>query len=528
MEMNRRQIVCPYCFKEFIDDEVCFRSERVELGENPNIPEEYEDFTDFMKRSRDPEDVRRRIIEGTKEWEFFSAKQDDQYESFWRMYNGTSERGSRIDETFGVKAYERPVINPLNEYHRDYLRQQPDGGYLISDSEGMVKQVQLQSGEVCSRRVCPYCHNPLPDGFGKSPAKSIVVIGITGSGKTVFLSQLLKGMKKYAGKVGISASPLGENARQFYETFNVQANYPLPASTPTRQLQQPLFFDLVQGGSSGEKMTDTLVLYDVAGEVLTDSGMVRSYAPFVSHADGFVLLIDPDQFDVVSGSNASARVLDDPTKVLDTIHSIVAESANKKCHIPCAVCISKADEMSMQSALGPHLSELLKEDVVALRGPNRLPVTQFNAGDHNEIARELDDWLRHHSPMLIQQMLSSYERFSFFAFSALGCEVADGVINDVPCKYPVGPVIPRRVEEPLFWLFNAFGFIGSDRSTYDPAAGLGACPHCGSEQVRELPDGSIYRKEKSSKKGLFGLKKEIEEFSVNRVCAKCGEQWWDD
>ena len=60
-------------------------------------------------------------------------------------------------------------------------------------------------GKPTYRRVCPYCHNPLPMGFGKHRVKNISIIGITGAGKTVYISQLLKGMTEYAAKSGLGA-----------------------------------------------------------------------------------------------------------------------------------------------------------------------------------------------------------------------------------------------------------------------------------------------------------------------------------
>ena len=42
-----REITCPYCFSVFPHNAVHFRSERVSVGVNPFIPEDYDDFEEF-------------------------------------------------------------------------------------------------------------------------------------------------------------------------------------------------------------------------------------------------------------------------------------------------------------------------------------------------------------------------------------------------------------------------------------------------------------------------------------------------
>ena len=47
------KIICPYCFEEMNDNEVLFRSEKVEERGQPDMfPDGYEDIRDFDARYR--------------------------------------------------------------------------------------------------------------------------------------------------------------------------------------------------------------------------------------------------------------------------------------------------------------------------------------------------------------------------------------------------------------------------------------------------------------------------------------------
>ena len=246
------KIICPYCFnsanggKPVSDEDVMFRSERVNHGEPEFIPDEYDTIEDFSHRytGSDKDELLRRY----NDWNFFAEEADPVYENFWAKFDGTTEVNP-TDDFLQVKAQNRRVIDPKDPYHQYYLKKQADGGFFIRDAQGMVTQIELTTGEKCHRRVCRFCHNPLPENYGKNPVKFAAIIGITGAGKTVFLAQLLKYMKQYVAKVGLNAVVSNVSVRIFSEKNKVEANEPLPGSTPKQKLQQPLFYELVKDGT---------------------------------------------------------------------------------------------------------------------------------------------------------------------------------------------------------------------------------------------------------------------------------------
>lgn len=506
-------IICPYCFKKMQDHEVLFRSEKVNLGEPEFIPDDYDDLEDFIARYRKAD--RDQILAKYRDWEFFAETEDPEYNAFWEKFNGTTEYNP-ADEVLQVKAYRRRIIDPANQAHQKYLRIQPTNEYFIRDDQGMVSQIELASGERCNRRVCRHCHNPLPDNYGKNNVKFATVVGITGAGKTVYLSQLLRRIKTYAVKVGLSAIVGGTAVATFLKNNSVAAKHPLPGSTPATRFQQPLFFEMVRDAGSHGRVTETFVLYDVAGEVFKESSLVTKFAPFIEHADGVIVLIDPMQFEVISGASMTGRELDDPTTALQTIHNIISHaSGNEKCDVPMAVCLSKVDTEAVQSVIEQDLRTRLLDDVKGIPDAKGFNTPIFNAKEYAPIANGLRNFIQSNELVLAQLLQTNYSSYAYFAFTALGCDVEEGTAdNGTKYQYPVGPVLPKRVEEPLLWLFYKLGYIGKNAAL----PGEIYCPECNSDNNYELPeDERIMR----VKKGLFGKK----DVYVNRCCKNCGHKW---
>lgn len=511
------KIVCPYCFKEMEDNQVLFRSELVHHGEPDILPTDYDDLEDFLRRYRGPD--KEEILTQYRDWTFFNEVKDPVYESFWANFNGTTEYNP-ADDLLNVKAYYRRVIDPSNTGHQKYIKMQPDGTCFIRDGQGMVSQIELVTGEKCNRRVCPHCHNPLPDNYGKHPVKFATIIGITGAGKTVYLSQLLRRMRNYAVKAGLTAIVTNAGVRTFLEANQIKAKEPLPGSTPATRLQQPLFYEMVRDAKEKGTVTETFVLYDVAGEVFRDetATLVHRFAPFIEHADGAIVLIDPMQFEVISGMSRTGRQLDDPTTALNTIHNIVSHgNQGKKCDIPFAICVSKADTQEVQNVLSDDLRSMLLEDVRGIEDTNGFCKPLFNAKEYAPIARELSRFIKNNELVLAQMMQTNYSSYGYFAFTALGCDVEEGQRpNGEKYQYPVGPVLPKRVEEPLLWLFYKLGYIGKNA----PLPGEIYCPVCGSQNTRELPEDERVITET---RGIIFRKKS--EIYVNRCCNACGHKW---
>ncbi|MCI6042488.1 GTPase domain-containing protein [bacterium] len=508
--MKDYTIICPYCFREFSHKKVHFRSERVNKGECEALPEQYDDIEDFKIRYRgnDKEEILRKCMD----WAFFQETEDQKYEQFWNDpsngFGGTTEYNP-ADEKLGVLSYKRKVIDPENPQHQKYLKKQQDGGYLIYDADGLATNIELFNDETCNRRVCPHCHNPLPGQYGKYPVKFTTVIGITGAGKTVYLSQLIKFLRNYAPKVGLSAQTSTVSARVFLDNNVVKENVALPGSTPPERLLQPLFYDLVRMTPQG-RVTQTFVLYDVAGENCVNPDLMHRFGRFIENAHGIFLLIDPAQFSAVKEIKQQASEAAGPTEVLDAIHNLVSRgSAELQCDIPIAVCISKSDT-EIQDVLDSELCSQLMEEVEGLKDKTGHGLTLFNASKYNPVAEGLRDFMMANEIALEQMLYVNYSVYNYFAFTALGCDVSDD-------GKPIGPILPKRIEEPLFWLFHQFGYIDSDVPIFQPGRKNIRCPECDSQNVEELPEDqrTVVQKKLFKKKIIY----------VSHKCSNCGHMW---
>ncbi len=530
------KITCPYCFETFDDTAVHFRSEYVSDENDNPLPDEYSDIEEFKANFRGSDEERQRIMREYEEWNFFREGEDKGwngclgYQGFWARFkdgNGTTEKNPE-DDVLGVKAYHRRIINPYNPMHNKYLIYQGND-FFIRDSQGMVYQIVLKNGQKCHRRVCPHCHNPLPNQYGLSSVKFITVVGITGAGKTVYISQLLKGMQQYVTKVGMSARRTTPSPRIYIEANKIAAGEPVPASTPAGDFQQPLFYDIVSENprNRNEKITETFVIYDIAGELFKDQykESLPVFAEFITKADGIILLIDPSQFQSIinSGStNNDEKVT--PSSALNAIHELINPDTTIKSRVPIAVCISKIDMEEVQEVLDDNLKNLLVESVEGIEGRDGFCMPVFKAVSHNPIAKGLHNFIKAEDMDLAMTLHRNYLHYSFFAFTALGCNTSevkkeiDG--KEVVYSVPIGPVLPKRIEEPLFWLFKNFGYITSDVRCYlEPVK----CPVCHSQNVHELPEEQQTIVEK------VGLFKKVER-KVNFCCENpgCQYKWWQD
>lgn len=500
-------ITCPYCFGKFEHDQVHFRSERATVGLCDAIPSDYDDFDDFVLNYRGAD--KESILAQCQEWEFFREGEDKEYARFWKSHGGTTtEQISR-----NKASYRRRVINPADSSHRRYLKVQDQNGGVLRYQDGFVTSIRLNTGELCTQRVCPYCHNPLPNQYGRHETRFIAVIGVTGAGKTVYLSQLIRGFDDYVVRGGLASLKTTDSPMQFLNNNPINTRVPLPGSTPPGNFLQPLFYDLSKTDESGRLKVYTLVIYDVAGENCSMDAE-SWFGEFIGNMHGVFLLIDPVQFRVVQGAAYEDEIEQKgrPSDALQALHHYISGgSSGAKCEVPLAVCISKSDMEIVQDVMGEELADALQEDVEPVYDAGGNLLSQFNAKQYNPIAVKLHDFIKQNELALEQLIGVNYACYNYFAFTSLGCGVDESGI-------PEGPILPRRIEEPLLWLFHNFGFIGSNDRVVDYGA---PCPHCKSTLNRRR----LYGEERIyvTKKSLFGKVKEFEEYDY--YCDACDQYY---
>lgn len=429
-------IKCPYCFRSFSHNQVLFRSATAfnEVDLDP----------DGLGRSREDieidfgidDDKKKELISKFNLREKFLIRDDEKYTEFWNDFGSTSEVNSGVNES--ILDYKRPILDP-NDSMLVPNGAQPDG-------DGFVSKVEDCFGKESFDRVCPHCHNPLPPNYGKFDIKFLSVIGIQSAGKTVFLSKLIENIGDYAAKLGMAALPASNSSRKFVKDNKVAEGHPLPGATPERYMSQPLFYNLTYT-LNGKRENRMFVIYDIAGENCVNAAKIQNFAKFVSNSDGLLVLLDPEQFRCLGGK---AQGLADG--VLATLRSVFTTADLVK--IPLALCISKSDIMKPLNML----PEICFDDV---RTVNK---KLFCAEDYNKISNKLCEIYEGSEPAITVALEQNYMNFNYFAFSTLNCDV---VRDERGVKYPERQPDPKRIEEPLFWMFKEFGFISSEREVVD-------------------------------------------------------------
>ncbi len=450
------KIICPYCFHEFSHTAVHFRMETVYDESELND----EGMTEQEVNALPESDRKKRLLQQTNERKPFLSKDDEKYGKFWEIFQGgTTEQSLGRDAELPCQVYQLPIIDPSSPIASEALLVQPGrnedfrpGKYLIYDGDGMAIAVQDRlNKKSTNRRVCPFCHNPLPFQYGKYPVKFIAVIGVTGSGKTVYISQMLKNMGNYMSHVGITSFFTSDHETNFINANPVSLDKPLPPSTMAGSFSQPMFYDL-QKREGNQVVTNTIVIYDIAGEDCQKAADMAKFAGYINHADGIMLLVDPTQLDWAEGEMEAKA---DPVLVLNTIHGAIKWKIEAGgCSIPVAVCVSKSDTYE-------DMIETCQYDIVPTVDQHGKRTFLFNATDYNELEKEL---VKRMNDTLHLALRNNYVHFNYFAFSATGGPTVEQTdpVSGVSGTYLVTPPVPKRIAEPLLWLLYCFGFIHSD------------------------------------------------------------------
>lgn len=459
------QIVCPYCFNEasrvtngdakaFSHTMVHFRAESYYQDETAIEQDSRINMSKIDIEMLDNKNEREAKLSEYKLRERFLLKDDAKYNEFWGKYDGTTEK---VRGNNNVQPWKLPVISRGDGVQK-----------LICDAQGFVTGAVDNLGNITHQRVCPFCHNPLPLNFGKNNVKKISIIGVTGAGKTVYISQLLKGMDSAAKKVGLTAFFTTDHETNFIEDNPVKRGVALPDSTSPSRLSQPMFYDIVQG-EGVDVRKDTIVLYDIAGENCKSAADMAKFSKFVEHSDGMILLVDPKQLGFIpetetleedSIENQVQEEKINPSLALNTLYGVL-EDDNVKSRIPIAVCVSKSDRCF------DILPDIAREQVPdSGRDETGMRRREFDGKSYNILEGELRELLDRNAAEMCGILINGYINYNFFAVSAVGCEC----VKDKKTGFysPVDTPEPRRIEEPILWLFKQFGYIKSNTKVKRP------------------------------------------------------------
>lgn len=439
---------CPFCFKKFSTEAVQFKAMTV--------------FTE-----QDLEDDN----ETANETKMLYMEDDDkQYDDFWKQYPGSDPEFeySRNPTLLG-----RDV--PIGDGKR-----YPIAPSKAHDPEGFLYQAQDAYGRETKIRICPHCHNPLPFGYGKYPVIYIAVVGITSSGKTVYLAQLMSRFKEILAKADLTVVGTHMERDVFVQNHRIKKGSPLPSGNTKDLLTLPLPLNVVNNKT---KKGYTLIFYDIAGENCVNPEAMNKYGMFIENANGIIMIIDPKQFNELFDLPKSSKGEDDedtasPEQVVEAMYNAfgATSAAGGKCQIPLAVALSKSDILKRCLAENSNIFQDISYDKYSTFG--------FAYDDYNSINAEIERLFKQpgksmQGVLLDNALETCFPKHGYFAFSALNVAAVKKEEEDGR-SYSVIDEDPEtlRVEEPLFWLLNQVGVVQEAQ-----------------------------KKQKEKKKGLFGFGK---------------------
>ena len=419
--MDSKDIICPFCFKKFHDNEVVFRASYI-YKEDKSVRSDSDlfDSGSSSKDKKDEDNDKKLFIPYDKAYGIDSKKRDLELETFWE---------SRGKES-GFEKYDpgwfHPHIDPQDpNFHRMIKLDgdNVDDNGLVRDNDGFVVRVYEKYGNNASimTKLCPHCHNPLPfTDYGKYPIKFISIVGIRGSGKTVYLNQL---MSKFSSAISHVDYTMGPNTlTQATGSEKVAKRYPLPASTDDKIMRRPVAVDM-RGFEGGKDKSVTIVFYDIAGENCVDPDENKenvnnnTVSQFLAFSDGLLFLIDPEQVPIFS-NNVDSREIPEVQRVIDVVNKIRPAFNHERAHwddIPVAVVLTKSDMLDKNSN---DIDEIVFRPVdytnCRTKGFARDEFIKINNALRNEFIRNADQ---------IEASLQAFHRRGYFAVSAITCGV---------------------------------------------------------------------------------------------------------
>lgn len=419
MDLNQRpDCKCPFCFQIFSPQKAAFKAMTVFTEQDFSVGMDEEEL-ELKKR--------------------YAQQPDTVYEQFWERYPKSEPENS-------LKDY--PVIDNLSDAFLN--------GRYETDTSGFVNRAVDAFGAASRVRICPYCHNILPFEFGKYPVKYISVVGITSSGKTVYLSQLLRQIEVFFVKAGLTVVGTYDEVERFLDIHKIQKDVPLPRGNAADGLMPPLALNVK---CNKTQQVYTLVFYDIAGENCVRPEQMEKYGPFIQNSDGIILMIDPDQFlGNLTRDGELEKEAHSPDKVIAAMWNAFVTSDNKegKSSIPLAVTLSKSDT---QTDVLDYQSALFSNRSYQEYTEHEIPLKDFAATDM-EVRRLLTQLNRNKTEILCNKLKECFPVHAFFAVSALNAMPQEQAgAKDGSCYMLEEDPETIRVEEPVFWILYKLGVL---------------------------------------------------------------------
>lgn len=324
-----------------------------------------------------------------------------------------------------------------------------------------------------SVRVCPNCHNELPEGIQDNEDMIIAIVGSRDAGKTHFISVLIDELQKRIcpGVFNGTFNPMNDNVFNHYRQnfYNkVFIDKKLQDLTHTglvrgeSVVRKPLIYEMmIPLDARGRKVRKfTFVFYDTAGEDLKNEEVMKTVNRYICKASGIIFLLDPMQVmplrlnmtdeEIKSSSSINELEIEPQEMVLSRIAKLIREdrgmSKTEKIKIPTAIAFSKFDV----------LKRFFPKGSIVLEPSSYLREGHLDKNEwfvvRNEIDGMLNEW---GAGGFTRNVDLNFSKYTYCTLSALGQQPVHGggvkTIRSLPK--------PHRIEDPFLWILKENGII---------------------------------------------------------------------
>ena len=322
-------------------------------------------------------------------------------------------------------------------------------------------------GGFATIRKCPFCHQEIPKAALETPNLPFSIVGLSGSGKTNYITVMLHELGKATNlKLSLSSQNRYTKNHQDKNYKLIYEKHRVPEATAAGQvggLSSPQIWKIsnLLKKRGNHVPTYTFTIFDGAGEDHENHlDMSSTVCRYLNASKAVIITLDPLMLPSIAKSNfIDPKIMkfsagyrgtiknsaDIANNLANYIKAAQGLKASKQLSIPVAIVLTKFDTI---------LSHKFFAQNALIKNPSLNVVkNQVNMNEFNQIDSEIHSWLldMNEAPF-IDALHSNFKELCFFGVSSFGQPPKEmGVLCD--------KIKPHRVLDPIIWLFKKARFV---------------------------------------------------------------------
>ena len=308
---------------------------------------------------------------------------------------------------------------------------------------------------------CPACGESIPQDALQTPNLPFSIVGVSGAGKTNFITVMLHELGRNAGlrlALGHQTNETKDHQAEMVKT--IYEYHEAPPSTDRITRPQIWLIRNLQRRRGADVPTYTFTIFDGAGEAQeeidpssTECRYINSSKAIIITLDPLVLpsikrggIVDPDVLEHSRAGEVEEKNASDVVNgIVNYIKSARRIRSSKMLDIPVAVVLTKIDTVLSHPAFGKQA--IIQNSSLTIRN-GKVDETEMKQVDY-----EIRNWLMQiGEESFINTLDANFKEYMFFGVSSLGAPPVDNTTFPDEIK-------PHRILDPILWLFKHEKFI---------------------------------------------------------------------